>query len=82
MSKVKILGQKVLTLFLLIIGILFLLLAQVMMLIGAIFHRLARDTMTRYSYDDLNLAWNNMVDDASDAMDCCKKYLLTAKTEL
>ena len=54
-DKIKVLGLKILTLFLLIIGILFLLLAQVMFVIGAVFHHFARDTMMKYSYDDLEI---------------------------
>lgn len=82
MEKLKEISLKILTLFLLIVGILFLLLAQVMMAIGTIFHCLARNTMKNFSYDELDLAWDNMVDEAANAMDCCKRYFLTAKTEL
>ena len=82
MNKLKVLGLKILTLFLLIVGILFLLLAQVNFVIGTLFHRFACSTMKKYSYDYLEIAWNNMIDDAADAMDCCKKYFLTAKIEL
>ena len=79
MVKIKEIGLKCLTLFLLFVGVLFVFLTQLMIVTGAIFHRWAKDVLVKFSYDNLDSCWNRMIDDAYDAINCLLDFFLTAK---
>ena len=82
MNKLKKFGLEVLFLIVFILGALFCVLFDVVLVIATILLHWASDILREFSDDELDTLWDEMIDAIADSVNNIREIIRTAKIEL